>query len=224
MPALTEGLRVSDWLKGEQQQPTHFSRENVTVLAGDGSDRELTTGMVLGRIKTGDATAEADAGNTGAGEMGAITVGAGAVAGDYTLEIVEADTNAGRFVLKDPAGKVVGEGNVGSAFSGGGLSFTLADGDPDFAVGDSFVITVEEGSLKVVPIDFSGDDGTQDAAGVLLDDVTAPDGVDAEGVAIVRNAVISANQLVWPSGATAAQKAAALAQLAEAGVVARVEV
>ena len=90
----------------------------------------------------GSAVATADAGNTGNGAMGAITVGAGAKAGTYRLEIIEAAANAGTFGVWDPDGIMVGTGNVASAFSGGGLSFTLADGATDFVAGDGFAIVV----------------------------------------------------------------------------------
>lgn len=36
----------------------------------------------------------------------------------------------------------IGDGVVGSAFSAGGLAFTLADGATDFVAGDSFTIAV----------------------------------------------------------------------------------
>ena len=66
-------------------------------------------------------------------------------------------------------------------------------------------------------------DGTENAAGILLYDATAPDGVDVEGVALVRHATVMASQLVWPDGATEEQKTAALAQLDALGVIAAKE-
>ena len=44
---------------------------------------------------------------------------------------------------------------------------------------------------------------------------------DIAGVAVVRDAVVNDDILVWPTGATAAQKAAALAQLADKGIIVR---
>lgn len=218
---LSEGLYASDWLKGDQQSPMHYSRELVTILAGSGSARSLTSGMVCGRATLGAASSEPDAGNTGNGVMGAVTVLAGAKPGVYTLRVVEAAANAGRFTLEDPDGYIVGEGNVASAFDNGELSFTLADGAADFIVGDEIYITVAAGTGKVVQIDFSATNGTAKAAGILLDDAEAPDGVDGEGVLIVRNATVDPVQLVWPTGATTGQKNAALAQLAARGILQR---
>lgn len=222
MPTLIERQYPSDWLKGEHDGPLHFSRQQVTVLAGSSSDRELTSGMVLGSVAKGAATSDPDAGNTGTGVMGAVTVTAGSKAGVYTLTVIRAASNAGDFVVHDPDGNLVGYGTVAVAFAMGGLSFTLADGTPDFAVGDKIYITVAAGSGKVVQIDFTGGaTGVDEAFGILLDDVTAPDGVDERGVAVVRNAVVDPVKLTWPAGATDEQKAAALAALHAAGVIAR---
>jgi len=40
-------------------------------------------------------------------------------------------------------------GTVAAAYSFGGLAFTLADGTPDFAVGDKFTITVTGGNTLI---------------------------------------------------------------------------
>ena len=217
----TEGSYPSDWLKGEQLDPTHFSRENVIVLAGSGAERALTSGMVLGKITKGTVTTAADGGNTGDGDFAATpTAGAAAVAGAYELEIVEAAANAGRFIVRDPQGDVIAEGNVAEAFAAGGLAFTLDDGANDFVVGDKFTITVAAGNGKVVQLDLAGTDGTEDAYGLLFDDVTAPDAVDAQGVAVVRNARIDPSKITWPAGASGAQIAAGLALLAAQGILA----
>ena len=97
-------------------------------------------GCLLAQTLT--ATAAALGTNTGNGAMGSITVSAGAMPGVYTLTIVEPGTTVGTFVVEDPLGNQVGDGVVASAFSAGGLAFTLADGSTDFVAGDSFAITV----------------------------------------------------------------------------------
>lgn len=106
----------------------------------------LSTGNLGTRIGVealaGTAVAAAVAGNTGNGTMGAVTVSAGAKAGVYTLTITEPAANAGAFVVEDPDGINIGNGDVAAAFSAGGLAFTLADGATDFAAGDQFTITV----------------------------------------------------------------------------------
>jgi hypothetical protein len=215
----TERIYADDWLKSEA--PAHYSREVIVILAGSGAARNLTSGMVLAKVTKGTASAAAQAGNTGNGTMGAITVGAAAKPGVYKLEIIEPATDAGKFHVFDPDGIFVGQGTVAVAFSAGGLGFTLADGGTDFVSGDGFDITVAAGSGKWVQYNEDGTTGTEDAAGILLHDASAADAVDGEGVAIVRDAIVSDNGLVWPSTADANEKAAAVEQLTALGILVR---
>ncbi len=177
--------------------------------------------MVLGKITKGAATPAAVAGNTGDGTIGAVTVGAAAKPGVYRLTCIEPATDAGKFAVEDPDGIEVGVATVAVAFSGGGLGFTIADGAADFVAGDAFTITVAAGSAKYVQIEDAGTDGSEDAAGLLLLDVTAPDGVDALAVAIVRDAIVSVNGITWPTDFDANEKAAATAQLEALGILVR---
>lgn len=106
--------------------------------------------------------------NTGNGVMGAITVGAAARAGVYTLTVVEPAANAGAFIVEDPDGVQVGDGNVAAAFNAGGLAFTLADGATDFIAGDSFAITVSGGALLGIAV---ADKGVQPLPGGVAADI-----------------------------------------------------
>lgn len=100
-------------------------------------------GCILASQETLEVVAAtAFAGNTGNGTMGTVTVSAGAKLGAYSLVIIEPGTNTGRFEVRDPDGNFVGVGTVASAFSAGGLAFTLADGSTDFVSGDGFLIPV----------------------------------------------------------------------------------
>jgi len=203
-----------DWLRHENDP--RLNREEVTIVAGTGN---LKTGSVLAKITTGAATSAAKSGgNTGNGAMGSITVGATAQVGVYRLRITTAAANAGQFQVTDPQGDAVGLGTVGVAFSGGGLSFTLADGSADFIVGDGFDITVAAGNNKWAFHDPAATNGAQVAAGILLDAVDASGGSDVEGVVVTGNAEIVALNLEWGAGVTTNnQKNAALAQLATLG-------
>ena len=219
MSVLTESNRLGDWLKWEQEN--QYSRDIVTVLAGSGADRVLTSGMVLGKITKGAATGAAAAGNTGNGTITASpTVGQAAKPGVYRLVCIEPATNAGTFTVEDPDGILIGIATVGVPFTTH-LTFTIADGATDFVAGDSFTITVAAGSAKVKQIDFSATDGSDQACGLLLVDTTAPDGADKSAVAVVRNAIVSDNGITWPGGATGDQKNAAIAQLKAAGILVR---
>lgn len=48
MAVVTEGKYAGDWLKWEQDNL--YSREVVTILAGSGAARVLTSGMVMGKV------------------------------------------------------------------------------------------------------------------------------------------------------------------------------
>jgi|GEM_PF-931192 len=149
MTEFVEKQKLSDVLKYEGNG--QISREIVTVLAGAGVDRVLEVGTVIGKQTKGSVVSAADAGNTGAGVLGAITLGKDAVPGIYTLRAVETVAAGGQFELIDPQDDVVGRVDVGVAFVSDHMSFTLADGTPDFIAGDKFTITVS-GSGKVVAL------------------------------------------------------------------------
>ena len=77
-------------------------------------------------------------------------------------------------------------------------------------------------SGKVVDLALAGADGSQTVYGVLLTNTTAPDGVDAGGVVLVRGPAIVADlALIYPAGATAPQKATINAALTTLGIVIR---
>ena len=217
MANMSEGNRLNDILKWEQENL--YSREQVTVLSGE----DLVLGAVIGKI-TRDVPTEGTAGsNTGGGTCTGVTGGKDTRIGTYTLECVAQAENGGTFKVTAPDGTALPDAEVGEAYVNEQLNFTLNDVGTDFAVGDTFTITVSEGSGKVVAIDFAAVDGSEDAAGFVIADYDATAG-DVEGVAIVRDAVMVAENLVWPDGATEDQKAAALAQLMALGIVARIDV
>lgn len=207
----TEGYYLGDLVKYEATG--YHSRDEVVLLAGDGAARSLVMGQVMGKVAVGAAAAVADAGNTGNGAVGEITLGPLAKKGAYLLTCVEAAADGGRFAVVSPDGYRLPDLTVGVAYESTDLNFTLADGDADFIVGDKITVTVPAGSGKWVPIDFAAVDGSQEAAGILLYDVAVPDGSDSIGVALTGHAEIAASRLVWPDGATADQKAEALARL-----------
>lgn len=219
MASQTETNRLNDILKGEIEIPHYFSREAVTVLSGE----NLTVGAVIGKItKSTPTDGTAAGGNTGNGTCTGVTGGEDTQIGTYTLECVAAEADGGTFKVTAPNGEALPDAQVGAAYTNDQINFTLNDGSTDFAVGDKFTIAVAAGSGKVVEIDFSAVDGSQDAYGFVIADYDAS-AADVEGVAIVRDAAMIAANLVWPAGATADQKAAALAQLKALGIVERTD-
>ncbi len=131
--------------------------KKTTVLLGEPAD--MSRGALMGLVKTAGVT-ESHVGNTGGGVMGAITKGILAKAGDYLLTLVRTVANGGDFILKDPEGNLVGMGQVGVAFVSAHLNFTLADGAPDFNVGDKFILTVAPGGGQSRRLDVTSTDGS----------------------------------------------------------------
>jgi hypothetical protein len=210
----------------EPQRPFEFviseadgtlSRETVTIVAGQTG---LVPGMVLGQItKTGAATSAAFAANTGNGTMGAVTVSAGAVSGNYKLVIIEPGTNVGTFTIEDPNGKFLGRGAVAAAYTGGGIAFTLADGATDFIAGDGFTISVTAGSGKYGTYDDGNTDGTEVATAILLEEVDAT--ADVSAAVIFRIAEVKTSALKWAAANDSTSKSAAYVQLATKNIIAR---
>lgn len=166
------------------------------------------------------AAATAWSTNTGNGAMGAITVSTGVKAGTYQLAIVEPGSNVGTFLVLDPDGVIVGKGAVASAFSAGGLAFTLADGATDFVAGDGFDIAIGAGDGAYVAYDDDATDGSDMAAGILFGACNAADAAQ-DAVAIVRLAEVATDRLVWASTNDAGDKTAGLADLAALNILAR---
>jgi len=214
MPELTEGMHAGEFIASEANGSR--SRKVVTIDTGD-----LVAGQVLGQITKGAAAGAAVAGNTGDGTITeAPTVAAGAKPGVYNLSCIEPAADAGEFIVEDPDGINIGVAVVGTEFAAGGLTFTIADGATDFAAGDAFTITVAAGSGKYVAYNQDGTDGSEVAAAILYDNTDAST-ADQEAVAIVRDAEVNGNDLTWPSDIEDAEKNAAIAQLAELGVIVR---
>lgn len=211
----TEGNYTAEWLIGECDE-AYYSRDTGVLASGN----NLLSGAVVGKLVTA-ATATAQAGtNTGNGVMGAITAGNNAMVGTYELRVTKSATNAGDFEVYDPQGDICGVGSVAAAFTGGGLSFTLADGSTDFVVGDTFTITVTALTAKYTVLAPTATTGAQVAAAILYRDTDATS-ADTTAVFMTRACTVDSSKLVWPGGATAQQKATALAQLTAAGIVCR---
>lgn len=164
----TDTQRYSNLVKREMWSEWGYCKKMVTVYQGAAT---LAIGAVLGSyIDTPVGTAGAIVG-TGDGAMGAITLTSNKdmVLGTYTVKIVKAEANAGDFALLDPNGKVVGTGQVATAFDQAGFAFTLADGATDFVVGDSIPIVVS-GTVKYKLVEATATDGTEVAKVVVVGD------------------------------------------------------
>jgi len=200
-----------------------MSFEQETALAnsaaGQATPGLLDIGTVMGRQAGGaPAAAVAGAGNTGNGTVSAPAAAVGIQVGTYFIEF----SAATKFNVFDPAGKLVGEGATGVAFANQ-IGFTITAGGTAFADGDSFTVAVAAGSGKVVPLNLAATDGSAVAIGIVARQVTVPSGADVPAVLLERLATVDSSNLIWPGGITTQQQATALAQLAQAFIIARPE-
>ena len=213
----TDTSRLSNLVKREQWAELGWCRG--TVIVND-SASTYAVGTVLGKsISGGTATSAANAGNTGNGTFGAVTVTAPAIAGTYSVVITAVASNAGTFLVLDPKGQAVGTGTVGVAFSKAGLAFTIADGATDFAVGDGFTVVVL-GTYKYKICVQTATDGTQVPAALVLEDKVIPATTDTSmSVMVQGDAVVSKTALVLDATHnTDAEKAAVYAALESLGI------
>lgn len=213
----TRAKTLGHLLKEEVGSP-HFTRVQRTLLAGDGAARAIALGTVMGRRLFGAPAIAPDGGNTGDGALGALTRGDAAKVGIYTMVCIAAAANGGAFAVSDPDGYRLPDAAVGVAYVTPQLSFTIADGAADFVVGDKIEVEVTAGDGKAVRLDPAASDGSQLAAGIAADAVTAPDGVDEPITLLEWGCIVSDAALVWPDGIAAGDKAAAIARLAAAKI------
>jgi hypothetical protein len=95
--------------------------------------------------------------NTGNGTVTALSVTGTPLAGAYGLKLTTVVTNGGVFTLTDPNGVVLSTTVTMTPGAGGttvinnnGIQFTLTDGTTDFALNDSFTITVPATAMTLV--------------------------------------------------------------------------
>ncbi|MCC6363014.1 MAG: head decoration protein [Bryobacterales bacterium] len=210
MPVQSESNYLGDVLKYEA--PNLFSRDEVTLTAGN-----LALGAVVGR--KAPAVTVTPGTNTGNGVMGAVTLGPAALPGSYVVTCKTKVTNAGVFSVVDPRGLPLPDLTVAVAYAGDHINCTLADGSTDFEVGDKFTIAVSVAS-EIGEFNPAASDGLQFAAGVLVEAADAS-AAAKQTVIIARDAIVSRTALVWKTGATAPQKAVAIAQLKTLGILVR---
>lgn len=213
MSTTTQPKFVGDVLVHEISQP--YTRDKAILAIGSASQ----IGAVMGRIFLGAATSAAKAGgNTGTGTLtldATAPVQAGAKRGAYAVRMLTATT----FRVEDPDGFVLGDGANGTAFVDD-LKFVIAAGGTAFVAGDGFDITVADGSDQVVPLDLTAVNGAQIPDSISLETKAVSAAVQPLEIA-ARACCVDTYFLVWPAGATDAQKATALATLKAKGIVPR---
>ena len=83
------------------------------------------------------------------------------------------------------------------------------------------VVGIVTATGKVKQIDPSATDGSQYAAGVLMQAVDAALAERPDGLMVARHAIVSDHALQWPVGIAAAEQQAAILQLKALGVLVR---
>ena len=83
------------------------------------------------------------------------------------------------------------------------------------------VVGRETATAKLKALDPSASDGTEAAVGVLGNDVDATLIDREDAILIARHAIVARGALIWPTGITPTQKAAAEAHLTFLGVLVR---
>jgi hypothetical protein len=219
---LTEVEHTGAYIVSERH---FYSRDEITFT--NPQSAAIPPGTVIGKVGVAadeTAVAAADAGNTGIGVLtmdGTAPIADGAIDGVYQV-IARTAGATGEFEVMDPNGIVVGEGAIGTTFSGP-VKFLWADGSTHAVVDDRWLITVARPSGKADlwgPLDLTRSDGMNVAQGVLYELVPAND-TAVQVTATVRESEVRATDLTWPSGATTAQIAEGTNQLQRAGIILR---
>lgn len=110
----------------------------------------------------------------------------------------------------------------------GGFILSVANGKRSFknitvASGEDLVAGQVYASVGGYAVAFDEDDssgGADTVAGIMFDAVDATDAA-VDGVGVVRDAEVNTNELVWPTGISAPDKATAVAALAVLGIIVR---
>lgn len=219
---LNEQLRAGAFIVSEEEN--YYSRDAVAVDAS----AALVAGTVLGQkgIPADEAAvAAAAAGNTGNGVItmdATAPIAPQAVGGVYQVVFRDAT----HFEVIAPNGVTDGFGVVGATYNGA-IKFAIAAGGVAFVEGDRELITVTQAdpaALQFEPLNPAATDGTQFAAAVLvhpIDSLEVSAGTTVQKTVLRRQSQVTAADLTWPAGITAAQLAAATEQLAARGIILR---
>ena len=190
----------------------HQSIDQVQFAAGLG---RLLPGLVIADVPlTYTAVAVAGGTNVGNGTVGSITAQPPVFAGAYAVHF----TDATNFAVSNPAGIAVGTGQVGIAFGGGGLEFTITAGATAFVANDAFTVTIAFTGGGWMPLTAST---PTPIAYAILRDLTDATGRIATSAAVARSAEVNLGELVWDSTLNIHQKDTALAALKLVGILAR---
>lgn len=125
-----------------------LSFDQGVLAALNDAATSYVAGTVIGKQTIG-STGAYGAPASGGATCGTIVLSAGIQQGVYTI-VFYANSATSQFDVFAPDGSVLGKGAVGSAFSKGGLGFTLTDASGHVAVDETATITIGAASFAVV--------------------------------------------------------------------------
>lgn len=222
----TEGRHAAEFVMAEANG--NRSRENGTI----GASQDVKPGTVLGANKAKGleaASAAKAGGNTGNGTLvldATTPLLRLASLGVYKLRF----TTTTSMRLEDPDGHVLGDIAIGGTTGNNAavaeqIKGVVTQGATPFAAGDGFDVTVTEsdegGVIEFGALNPAAADGMQDAAALALYPAKTGVGESVQIAIIARDCTVNGKCLEWPDGITDAQKAAAVAQLADRGIIVR---
>ena len=113
--------------------------------------------------------------NVGNGALMVTAVSVGAKRGVHILAITSVAGGLAAFSVTNPSGVVTGQGVAGVQTYAGGLTLALTQGATQFAVGDTFAVSVLPVPIDISGLTFSLDArATKNAATVMLQAFSAP--------------------------------------------------
>lgn len=126
---------------------TPMRRGHMTVLLQAGTaalqgpvyvrNGNVSAGKVLGGFEAAsESTGAATGGNTGNGAIGTVSTDSTAVGGTYRITMLTATT----FRVENPDGVRLKDGATGTAYTAGGVTFTVTVGGTPMIAGDSFTV------------------------------------------------------------------------------------
>jgi hypothetical protein len=129
------------------------------IASGEGV---VPRGAVLGEITMALGTIAYASGNTGKGTITGAALGKSAKVGNYVLVCRKVVGGHGLFEVDDPDGMAGELAQSGTAYSGP-ICFTIGDGSPEWAVGDTITFPVVAGSGYLRLVNSAHVDGSQKA-------------------------------------------------------------
>lgn len=213
-------LGITETVASERKQVERSGMRSTKLVSIMPSAGAIVRGEVLGQQKCGAVTVAAKTGgNIGGGTCTPDATEprlANCMPGVYKAICVTAASGAGTFEIFDPLGRSLGLHGVGATAFNRQIKIVIADGTPDFSVGDAFDITVAE-LFTYGKYDPDAVDGRQVAAAIAFDDVANL--TSAQKARVYMAGEYRLADLTWDADASATEKAKQIDVLAARGII-----